>query len=258
MDLTTLNRPRAMNPGQAALSVSAGLITILLLLTLSGCSTGTPSTATPQHGTSPPTSESRRLPPPARCRVAESGNHASPPANRSRAICSTTSVSPRRGNIRGPSCSVASIGPTPAEFIFDVGLGDLFNARIAGNIADADLVGSMEFACQVSGTNWWSSWATPIAAPSKARAITYSSAISPACWTRSSPPSNGAGRARRTQLEEQGIRGGCGGGERPLDGGPHPGAEPDPAAPGRREQNQDCRLHFYPQPRNRPGSLAGA
>jgi carbonic anhydrase len=39
----------------------------------------------------------------------------------------------------------------PAEFIFDAGLGDLFNARIAGNIADADLVGSMEFACKVSG-----------------------------------------------------------------------------------------------------------
>src|SRR5882672_3013777 len=39
----------------------------------------------------------------------------------------------------------------PAEFIFDTGLGDLFNARIAGNIADADLVGSMEFACQLAG-----------------------------------------------------------------------------------------------------------
>lgn len=39
----------------------------------------------------------------------------------------------------------------PAEFIFDAGIGDLFNARIAGNIADADLVGSMEFACAVSG-----------------------------------------------------------------------------------------------------------
>jgi carbonic anhydrase len=39
----------------------------------------------------------------------------------------------------------------PAEFIFDAGLGDLFNARIAGNIADHDLVGSMEFACKVSG-----------------------------------------------------------------------------------------------------------
>jgi carbonic anhydrase len=39
----------------------------------------------------------------------------------------------------------------PAEFIFDAGLGDLFNARIAGNIADNVLVGSMEFACKVSG-----------------------------------------------------------------------------------------------------------
>src|SRR5262249_29943258 len=39
----------------------------------------------------------------------------------------------------------------PAEFIFDQGIGDLFNARIAGNIADNDLVGSMEFACKVAG-----------------------------------------------------------------------------------------------------------
>jgi carbonic anhydrase len=39
----------------------------------------------------------------------------------------------------------------PAEIVFDAGLGDIFNARIAGNIADADLVGSMEFACAVSG-----------------------------------------------------------------------------------------------------------
>jgi carbonic anhydrase len=39
----------------------------------------------------------------------------------------------------------------PAEIIFDAGLGDLFNARIAGNIADPDLAGSMEFACAVSG-----------------------------------------------------------------------------------------------------------
>jgi len=39
----------------------------------------------------------------------------------------------------------------PAEFVFDQGLGDLFNARIAGNIADHDLVGSMEYACAVVG-----------------------------------------------------------------------------------------------------------
>jgi carbonic anhydrase len=39
----------------------------------------------------------------------------------------------------------------PAETIFDTGLGDIFNARVAGNIADSDLVGSIEFACAVAG-----------------------------------------------------------------------------------------------------------
>lgn len=39
----------------------------------------------------------------------------------------------------------------PAEFVFDQGIGDIFNARVAGNIANHDLVGSMEFACAVTG-----------------------------------------------------------------------------------------------------------
>jgi carbonic anhydrase len=39
----------------------------------------------------------------------------------------------------------------PAELIFDAGIGDAFNARIAGNVANDDLLGSMEFACAVSG-----------------------------------------------------------------------------------------------------------
>ena len=39
----------------------------------------------------------------------------------------------------------------PAEVIFDVGIGDLFSARIAGNIVDDDLLGSLEFACAVAG-----------------------------------------------------------------------------------------------------------
>lgn len=40
----------------------------------------------------------------------------------------------------------------PAEILFDLGIGDIFNIRIAGNIADADILGSMEFACKVSGS----------------------------------------------------------------------------------------------------------
>jgi len=39
----------------------------------------------------------------------------------------------------------------PAEIILDMGIGDTFNARIAGNIANSDLLGSLEFACAAAG-----------------------------------------------------------------------------------------------------------
>ncbi|HZP35846.1 MAG TPA: carbonic anhydrase family protein [Methylomirabilota bacterium] len=39
----------------------------------------------------------------------------------------------------------------PAETIMDLGIGDVFNARVAGNVVNDDVIGSMEFACQVSG-----------------------------------------------------------------------------------------------------------
>ena len=39
----------------------------------------------------------------------------------------------------------------PAEIVFDTGIGDTFNARVAGNVANDDLLGSMEFACGVAG-----------------------------------------------------------------------------------------------------------
>jgi len=39
----------------------------------------------------------------------------------------------------------------PAEIIFDVGIGDIFNARVAGNVISDDLLGSLEFACAAAG-----------------------------------------------------------------------------------------------------------
>jgi carbonic anhydrase len=39
----------------------------------------------------------------------------------------------------------------PIEIVFDQGIGDVFNARIAGNVLNDDILGSMEFACKVSG-----------------------------------------------------------------------------------------------------------
>ena len=40
----------------------------------------------------------------------------------------------------------------PAETIFDVGIGDIFNVRIAGNFINEDILGSLEFACKVAGS----------------------------------------------------------------------------------------------------------
>lgn len=43
---------------------------------------------------------------------------------------------------------------TSAELIFDQGLGDIFSVRIAGNIVNNDILGSMEFACNVAGSKF--------------------------------------------------------------------------------------------------------
>lgn len=40
---------------------------------------------------------------------------------------------------------------TSAELIFDQGLGDIFSCRVAGNVLNDDILGSMEFACKVAG-----------------------------------------------------------------------------------------------------------
>lgn len=40
----------------------------------------------------------------------------------------------------------------PAEVVFDLGLGDVFSARVAGNIATPELLGSLEYACAVVGS----------------------------------------------------------------------------------------------------------
>lgn len=39
----------------------------------------------------------------------------------------------------------------PAEIVMDLGIGDAFNCRVAGNISNEDILGSMEFACKVAG-----------------------------------------------------------------------------------------------------------
>jgi carbonic anhydrase len=40
----------------------------------------------------------------------------------------------------------------PVEYVLDQGVGDIFVARVAGNFVNEDILGSMEFACKVSGS----------------------------------------------------------------------------------------------------------
>ncbi|MBL6660453.1 MAG: carbonic anhydrase [Crocinitomicaceae bacterium] len=40
----------------------------------------------------------------------------------------------------------------PVELAFDQGIGDIFSARVAGNIVNEDVLGSMEYACGVAGS----------------------------------------------------------------------------------------------------------
>lgn len=40
----------------------------------------------------------------------------------------------------------------PVETVFDQGIGDIFTARVAGNVVNEDLLGSMEFACKLAGS----------------------------------------------------------------------------------------------------------
>lgn len=40
----------------------------------------------------------------------------------------------------------------PAEIVFDQGIGDVFSARVAGNVVNEDVLGSIEYACKVAGS----------------------------------------------------------------------------------------------------------
>ena len=40
-----------------------------------------------------------------------------------------------------------------SKLIFDQNIGDIFSVRIAGNFVNEDILGSMEFACKLAGTN---------------------------------------------------------------------------------------------------------
>lgn len=65
------------------------------------------------------------------------------------------SLAEMRSSARGqyPAAAILSCidSRAPAERIMDLGIGDIFNARVAGNVANDDILGSLEFACKLAG-----------------------------------------------------------------------------------------------------------
>jgi carbonic anhydrase len=61
----------------------------------------------------------------------------------------------KRATVQGqyPAAAILSCidSRAPAEIILDAGIGETFNARVAGNVANDDLIGSLEFACAAAG-----------------------------------------------------------------------------------------------------------
>ncbi len=58
------------------------------------------------------------------------------------------------GNGQFPFAAVLSCidSRVPAELVFDQGIGDIFNVRVAGNIVNEDILGSLEYSCKVAGS----------------------------------------------------------------------------------------------------------
>lgn len=65
----------------------------------------------------------------------------------------------------------------PAEILLDLGIGDVFNSRVAGNVVNEDILGSMEFACKLSGAKLVVVMGIPLAGRLRARLTMPSWAI---------------------------------------------------------------------------------
>ena len=126
------------------------LVTVITVLILAGCNTA-PVPATKLHDLTEIKSEQAALTPAQALESLKRGNE----RYASGKTVSRDMLHDRRITAAGqyPHAIILSCidSRVNAETIFDAGIGELFSARIAGNIADADLVGSMEYACAEAG-----------------------------------------------------------------------------------------------------------
>ena len=139
-----------------ALSISPGLVGFIsAALVLAGCQSSRPGGAAGASGapaTLPPTKASQAATTPEQALAQLRAGNA-------RFVSGHMLVRNLPAEVKAtaagqyPSAAVLSCldSRQPIELVLDQGIGDIFSARVAGNVLDDDILGSMEFACKVSG-----------------------------------------------------------------------------------------------------------
>lgn len=138
-----------------ALLFAMGLLQTATVLTLTGClSAGTSSKSAPMMaaGAAPPTKEIQAAMTPQQALAElEAGNArfaSGHPLRRDFPADVKTTASGQYPFAVVLSCLDSR---QPIEIVLDQGIGDIFSARVAGNVLNDDILGSMEFACKASG-----------------------------------------------------------------------------------------------------------
>lgn len=130
-----------------------GLPMLVMALFAAGCkSTGNASGGTMTPAASPPTKEMQAaMTPDAALAELKAGNArfvAGQPVHRDAPTDVKASASGQYPFAVVLSCLDSR---QPIEIVLDQGIGDIFSARVAGNVLNDDILGSMEFACKASG-----------------------------------------------------------------------------------------------------------
>jgi carbonic anhydrase len=134
--------------------LAAGLLMVATLLLAGGCQSTENSGSLPPSSAavSPPTKEQQAaMTPESALADLEAGN--------ARFVSGHPLVRDSRADVKAaasgqyPFAVILSCidSRQPVEIVLDQGIGDIFSARVAGNVVNDDILGSMEFACKVSG-----------------------------------------------------------------------------------------------------------
>lgn len=127
------------------------VLAVPMLLTIAGCATRSSGDAPPRRELATIKADQASLKPSEALDLLRAGNErfvSGKPARRDVLYDQKIMAAGQYPHSIVLSCMDSRV---PAELVFDAGLGDIFSARVAGNIVNPDMLGSLEYACAAAG-----------------------------------------------------------------------------------------------------------